>query len=134
MIALAGNNLFYEQLHEKEFSLFAPTIKTSYKHQNPNLKKELINHMVHLFGQVFNQKVISSMVGKYLKIVWDTYHTNMVCYPLYEHPSLVPKSEWDALVEDSKEKKMKKEGMKHFKGLSIWHFSHDEDTWLVGLG
>jgi hypothetical protein len=88
------------------------TIRTGYKYQSQSLKKELMKHMVNLFGQVFNQKVVDSMVGKYLKVVWDNYHTNLLCYPNYEHPSLVPKSEWDALVEDSKEKKMKKEGIK----------------------
>lgn len=64
--------------------------------------------MVHLFGKAFNQKLVSSMEGKYLKIVWNTYHINMLQCHVYEHPSLVPKSEWDALVEESKEKKTKK--------------------------
>jgi hypothetical protein len=111
MIAMEGNNLFYQQLHEKAFSLFTLTIRTSYKYQSQSLKKELMKHMTNIFGQVFNQNMVDSMVGKYLKVVQDNYHTNLLCYPNYEHPTLVPKNEWDALVEDAKEKKMKKEGI-----------------------
>jgi len=68
--------------------------------------------MVQLFGQVFNQKVNSLMEGKYLKIVHDTYCTNILLYLLYVHSSLVFKSEWNALVEYSKDKNMKKKEMK----------------------
>ena len=40
----------------------------------------------------------------------DNYCTNIEKYPNYEHPGLIPKREWDALVEDAKVKKMRKEG------------------------
>ena len=77
------NNLLYQQLHEKVFSLFAPTIRTIYKCQIITLKKELMKNLVRLFGQVFKQKVVDSIDGEYLKVVWDNYRTSILDIPNY---------------------------------------------------
>ena len=92
------NNVFYNELQEKEFVLFAPSIRTCFKYQRNDLKKNLMNHMTTLFGPVFNQKWVLAMAGKYLKSVRDNYHTNISWYPGYEHPILVIEWEWDALI------------------------------------
>ena len=66
----------YQQMHEKEFSLFAPTIRTSYKYQINDLK-EFMKHMTVFFGPVFNQKSIQIMAEKYMKLVLDNYCINI---------------------------------------------------------
>ena len=85
-----------------------PTIRTSYKYQHRELKKQFSKHTTTLFGHVFNQKVFETMVGKYLKSVRDNYRTNLNHRPNYEHPRLITIREWVALIEDVKENKMKK--------------------------
>ena len=66
--------------------------------------------MVNLFGPIFNQKRVQTIAGKYINSVQDNYRANIRKYPNYEHPGLIPEREWDALVEDGKEKKKRKEG------------------------
>jgi len=48
------------------------------------------------------------MVGRYLWTMWDTYWT--YCKTNCKHPLIIPQNKWDALLEDAREKKMKKEG------------------------
>ena len=86
------------------------TIRTSYKFQNKGLKDDLIQHMVNLFGPIFNQNRVQTIVSKYIRSMRDNYHTNIGKYPNYECPGLIPEQDWDALVEDAKVKKMRKEG------------------------
>ena len=51
------------------------------------------------------------MVGKYMKLVSDTYHTNLSQSSNYECPRQIPIEERNALVQDAKDKNMKiKEG------------------------
>ena len=70
-----------------------------------------MQHMTKLFRSIFNQKLVQTMAGKYIQLVWDNYITNIQKYPHYEHPRLIPEWEWATLVEDSKEKyKMRQEG------------------------
>ena len=100
--------MFYQELNKKAFSLFAPIIKTSFKFQSKNLKKELMAHMTKKFGLVFNQKLVETMARKYIESLLDNHSTNLTHYPDYEHPRIILTEEWDALVKDAKEKKMKK--------------------------
>ena len=53
---------------------------------------------------------MQTMAGKYLKSVRDKYCTNIIRYPGYERPGLVPKWELGVLIDDSKDNKMRKEG------------------------
>jgi len=69
-----------------------------------------MKHMENRFGQVFNQNMVDYMVGNYLKVVEEKYHTNLLHCPNYECVALVWKNKWDALVEDANEKKIKKRG------------------------
>ena len=103
-----GNNVFYQQLHEKEFALFAPTTGTSFKYHSNNLK-ELMKHMTTLIGPIFNKNSSQTIAGKYMKLVSNNYHTNICGYTSYEHPRLILQWDWVALLEESKEKNMRKE-------------------------
>ncbi len=69
-----------------------------------------MQHMMNLFGPIFNQKRVQTIAGKYINLVRDNYRTNIGKYPNYERPGLILEREWDALVEDAKQKKMRKEG------------------------
>ena len=66
--------------------------------------------MMNLFGPIFNQKRVQTIVSKYIRSVPDNYCTNIGKYPNYERPGLIPEWEWDALVEDAEDNNMRKEG------------------------
>jgi hypothetical protein len=97
-------------LNENELDIYGPSIPMGFNNQPPHLKKELLNHLVDLFGDVFNQSKILSMVSNYLKYVRDTYRVNLEDNPKYECPLIIPKREWRDLIEVVKENKMRKEG------------------------
>ena len=107
-----GNNVFYQQLHEKEIALFAPTTGTSFKYHSNNLK-ELMKHMTMLISPIFNKNSSQTITGKYMKLVSNRYHTNIFRYIDYENPRLILQCEWVALLGYSKEKNMRKERSFH---------------------
>ena len=63
----AGNNVFYNNLHEKELDIFGPTIHTWWNSKNDKLKDDLMNYMVILFGDNFNRKGVTTAVDLNLK-------------------------------------------------------------------
>ena len=69
-----------------------------------------MNHMVNLFGDTFNKKGVTAAVGLNLKCGRAYYRDNLQINPKYEHPLMVPKKEWKALMDDAKEKAMRKQG------------------------
>jgi hypothetical protein len=69
-----GNNLFYRNVESKALSIFGETLCMRWNCQNSNLKKKLMDYLEGLFGvDTFNTKVITSLVGEYLKYTWDVY-------------------------------------------------------------
>ena len=74
------------------------------------MKKELIDHLVGLFGDSFNKIGVTSLADTYLKYVRGQYRVHLKKNPRYEHPPMIPKVEWKNLLEDAKEKTMRKEG------------------------
>jgi hypothetical protein len=79
--------------------------------QNSNLKKELMDSLEGLFGvDTFNTKVVTSTVGEYLKYTQDVYRQSLARNPRYEHPPSIPKREWKTIIDDAKEKILKKSG------------------------
>jgi hypothetical protein len=97
-------------MNDKALDIFGPTICTWWNAQNPSLKKELIDHLVGLFGDSFNKIGVTSLAGTYLKYVRDQYRVHLQTNPRYEHPPMIPEIEWKNLLEDAKEKTMRKEG------------------------
>jgi hypothetical protein len=74
-----------------------------------NLKKELMDYLEGLFGvDTFNKKVITSAAGKYLKYTWDVYRRSLAGNPRHEHPPSIPEREWKVIIDDAKEKILKK--------------------------
>jgi hypothetical protein len=76
--------------------------------QNSNLKKELMNYLEGLFGvDTFNKKMVTAIVGEYLKYTRDIYRRRLVGNPRYECPPSIPKREWKEIIDDAKEKILK---------------------------
>ena len=69
-----------------------------------------MNHMVNLFGEIFNKKGVTVSAGLNLKYARAYYRDNFQNNHKYEHPSMVPEKEWKALIEDAKEKASRKQG------------------------
>jgi hypothetical protein len=97
-------------MNDKALDIFVPTIWTWWNAQNPNFKKHLIDHLVILFGYSFNKIGVASLLLTYLKYLRDQYRVHLKKNPRYECPSMIPKSEWKNLLEDVKEKTLRKQG------------------------
>jgi hypothetical protein len=79
--------------------------------QNSNLKKELMDYLEGLFGvDTFNTKAVTSATGEYLKYTQDVYRQSLARNPRYERPPSIPEREWKAIIDDAKEKILKKSG------------------------
>jgi hypothetical protein len=94
----------------RHWSIFGPTIHTRWNGQDRNLKDELISHMVNLFGNTFNKKVITHLVGKSLKYTKAHYRKRLEENLKYECPPMVWEKEWKALIKDAKENFLKRQG------------------------
>jgi hypothetical protein len=97
-------------MNEKDLYIFGSTIHTWWNAQNHSLKKDLIGHLVVLFGESFNKIGITSVARTYLKYLRDQYRVHLQTNPRYEYSLMIPKSEWKNLLEDAKDKTMRKEG------------------------
>jgi hypothetical protein len=96
-------------MNNKELNIFGPTIRTLWNAQNPSLKKDIIDHVVNLFVDSFKKIGVTSLVSTYLKYVRDQYRVHLQTNPRYEHPLTILKIEWKNILEDEKEKKMRKQ-------------------------
>ena len=91
--------------------IFGATICTSWDKQTKNLKDELINHIVGMFGsETFNQTEVQMKVGQHMNIAREQFRVHLERNPRYEHPPMIPTREWKSLVEDGKGKILRKEG------------------------
>ena len=89
--------------------IFGPTIRTRWDRHAKYLKDDLTNRLVGLFGKdTFDSSKVLQKVGKHLKIVRDQYRVHLENNPRYEHPPMIPSMEWKSLVEDGKEKGLRK--------------------------
>ena len=70
-----------------------------------------MDHLKGLFGvDTFNKSSVTFVIGTYLKYARDMYRFHLQNNPRYELPPMVPKREWKALINESKEKRLRKEG------------------------
>jgi hypothetical protein len=90
--------------------LFGPTIRTRWNGQDSKKKDDLINHMVNLFGNTFNKKVVSKLDGENLKYTRAQYRDKLQIYLKHKRPPMVSEKEWKALIEGEKENLFKKQG------------------------
>ena len=98
-------------MNDFSLDIFRPTICTRWDKHAKALKDELTNRLVSLFGKdTFDTSNVLQKAGKHLKIVRDQYRIHLEKNPRYEFPPMIPSMEWKALVEDGKEKGLKKSG------------------------
>ena len=71
------------------------------------LKDDLTNRLVSLFGKDTLSKFLQK-AGKHLKIVRDQYRFHIEKNPRYEHLPMIPSMECKDLMEDGKEKGLRK--------------------------
>ena len=96
-------------MNDLSLEIFGPTIHTRWDKQDKYLKDELTNHLVGLFGKyTFDTSKILQKDGQHLNIVQDQYRVHLEKNPRYELPPMIPSMEWKALVEDGKEKGLRK--------------------------
>ena len=97
-------------LNDKPLYLFGPTIHTQWNRKDSANRDVLIDHMVNLFGNTFNQKVVAKFARENLKYTRAQYRDKLQLDLNHEHPPMVPKKEWKALIEDAKENLLKRQG------------------------
>ena len=98
-------------MNDLALEIFRPTIHTMWNKQPKDLKDVLTNCLVILFGKnTFDTSKVLQKVGKHLKIVRDQYRVHLENNLRYECPPMIPSMEWKALVEDGKEKGLRKSG------------------------
>ena len=91
--------------------IFGPTIRTRWDRKAKYLKDELTNRLVGLFGKdTFDTLKVLQKVGQHLNISRDRYRVHLQKNHRYEHPQMIPSREWKSLVEDGKEKILRKAG------------------------
>ena len=96
-------------MNDLALEISGPTIHTRWDIQPKDLEDELINRLVGLLGKdTFDTSKVLKKVGQHLKIVQDQYRVHLENNPRYEHPPMIPSREWKALVEDGKEKGLRK--------------------------
>ena len=82
--------------------LFGRTIRIGWQKKNSDLKDELIRHMIYLFGDTFNKKVVLKLAGDSLKYTRAQYRQKLAENLKHERPPMVPEQEWKALMADAK--------------------------------
>ena len=98
-------------MNDFSMDIFRPTIRTMWKKQPKALKDDLTNHLVIMFEKdTFDTSKVLQKAGQNLKIVRDQYRVHLENNPRYEHPPMIPSIVWKALVEDGKEKGLRKSG------------------------
>ena len=96
-------------MNDLALEIFGPTICTKWNKKPKDLKDDLTDRLVSLFGKyTFDTSKVLQKAGKHLKIVRDQYRVHLEKNPRYEHPPMIPSMEWKALVEDGKKKGLKK--------------------------
>ena len=105
---LQENNVFYRNLHDKSLELFGPTIRTWWNGQDSKNKDDLIDHMVNLFDNTFNNKLITKLANENLKYTKAQYRDKLQIDVKHKCPPMVHKKEWKALIKDAKENLFKK--------------------------
>ena len=98
-------------MNDLSLEIFGPTICTMLNKQSKSLNDELTNHLVGLFRQdTFDTLKVLQKVGQHLNIVRDQYRVHLENNLRYESPPMIPYREWKSLVEDGKEKGLRKLG------------------------
>ena len=81
--------MLWKHLQERDLDIFGSTIHTRYNQQPSHLKKHLMDYMVGIFGDIFNQSQVTIIIGKYLKMIRDTYRPTLEKTPKNDRPPMI---------------------------------------------
>jgi hypothetical protein len=80
--------------------------------QDVDLKNQLIKSLEELFGnKTFDSALILKKASKHIKTVRDQYRRALKDNTKYERPPMIPLMEWNEILEDAKEKRLKDRGI-----------------------
>jgi hypothetical protein len=82
--------------------MFGPAILTRWNGKDSKKKDDLIDHMVNLFDNTFNKKVVTKLADKNLKYTRAQYRDKLQIELKHACPPMVSEKEWKALIEDEK--------------------------------
>jgi hypothetical protein len=75
------------------------------------LKDELINRLIGLFGvETFNRAEVLKKANQHMNIVRYQYRVHLKMNPRYELPPIIPLREWKSLLDDARERSLRKHG------------------------
>ena len=98
-------------MNDLSWEIFGPTIHTIWNKNTKYLKDDLTNHLVSMFEKdTFDTSKVLQKAGKPLNIFRDQYRVHLEKNPRYECHPMIPSMEWKVLVEDGKEKGLRKSG------------------------
>ena len=96
-------------MNDLALEIFMPTIRTMWNKKPKDLKDDLTNRLVGLFRKVtFDTSKVLQKAGKHINIVRYQYRVHLEKNPRYERSPMIPSMEWKALMEDGKEKGLRK--------------------------
>ena len=71
------------------------------------LKNQLIASFDEKFGKnIFDNGLLLKRAAKHIKTVRDQYRRALKDNPKYDRPAMIPRMEWNEIVEDAKEKRL----------------------------
>ena len=82
-----------------------------------------MDHMVYLFGNYFKKRGVTLVVSLNLKYVRNQYRVDLK-NSLKNHPPMVLDKEWKELIEDVKDKALRKQGKANTIGSSRYGTYH----------
>ena len=72
------------------------------------LKNQLITSFEEKFGKnIFDTSLPLKRAPKNVKIVRDQYRRSLKDNPKYDRPPMIPLMEWNEIIEDAKEKRLR---------------------------
>jgi hypothetical protein len=97
-------------LHDKALDIFEAIICTRWNAQNKYFQKNRIDHMVDLFGDLFNKFEITSRANTYLKYVKDQYRVQLKKNPKYNCHMAIVEMEGKSVQEGARESALRNKG------------------------
>ena len=84
----------------------------------------LIDHMVNLFHNTFNKKVVAKLARENLKYTRAQYRDKLQLDLKHERPPMVLVKEWKALIEDAKDNLLNRQGKQPWPGKARYNTYH----------
>ena len=72
------------------------------------MKNQLITSFEDLFGKnIYDTTLLLKRASRHIKTVRDQYRRGLKENPKYDHSPVIPPMEWNEIIEDAKEKRLR---------------------------